>query len=80
MLLLCVYKRAKRENARKPVDRSIVYTDRPKLPDGFEGGTWEKLRHAVSAVQKAEAVGTSFEELYQVCATHQLFRQHGTSA
>lgn len=39
---------------------------RPKLPDGFEGGTWDKLKNAVVAVQNAQAVGTSLEELYQV--------------
>jgi hypothetical protein len=39
---------------------------RPKLPDGFEGGTWEKLKSAVLAVQNAQSVGTSLEELYQV--------------
>lgn len=47
-------------------DSPVAYADRPKLPEGFEGGTWAKLSHAVAAVQKAQAVGTSFEELYQV--------------
>lgn len=46
----------------------FIHAGRPKLPDGFEGGTWEKLKTAVVAVQNAQAVGTSLEELYQVRA------------
>eukprot|EP00892_Ulva_mutabilis_P006063 jgi/Ulvmu1/3829/UM018_0041.1 len=64
------------ETKKKLVIKGLKH--RPKLPEGFEGGIWEKLSHAVSAVQKAEAVGTSFEELYQAVESMCVHKRAGS--
>ena len=48
---------------------STEHAEAPRLPDGFEVGTWQQLEGAVVAVQRARAVGSSLEELYQAVET-----------
>jgi cullin-4 len=37
----------------------------PQLPEDFQERSWDKLRKAVLAIQTAQAIDTSLEELYQ---------------
>ncbi len=49
--------------ARKLVIKN--FKAKPTLPDNFEQRSLEKLRKAVVAIQRAERIDTSLEELYQ---------------
>lgn len=39
--------------------------ERPRLPDDYATITWDKLRHAVIAIQTSQRIDTPLEELYQ---------------
>jgi cullin-4 len=54
---------AKRVPAKKMTIKP--FKKKPKLPTDFEQATWAKLKAAVIAIATKQAVGDSFEELYQ---------------
>ena len=55
-------------NGVSPGAKKLViknFKAKPALPDNFEERSIAKLRRAVVAIQKAERIDTSLEELYQ---------------
>lgn len=53
----------KQTAAKKLVIKNLKIT--PKLPPDFQARSWDKLKNAVIAIQTAQAINTSLEELYQ---------------
>lgn len=41
------------------------FKKKPKVPDNFEQGAWDKLREAIVAVQKNQTIQFSREDLYR---------------